>query len=198
MRIGSLLLLLAWGLAQAQDATDGDGGCYVVAGSVEVDESGRLVSPAPTAGDCTRAGSLEAKFRATPPREFGQVNGLARFPEHVRRYIEGVIVPGNPGNVRNPVNVQTGRYPVRQLPPVVVWLGRELVVVIWRSSDLSGTATNVFLADLETLNACEYLSWRGAQQPALMTIAGLQRALEERQLGEREAPACHLQTLPLD
>ncbi|MGD8341211.1 MAG: hypothetical protein PVH89_10535 [Gammaproteobacteria bacterium] len=179
--------------ATAQSESDGRV-CRVVSGSPDVNEAGELVRPVPTDEQCSRALALEAKFLATRPRDFRIVRNTARLPEPVRLYIAGI--DGLDGR-RGPVNVQVGHAP-RELEPIVVWVGTELVVLAYRVSDFAGTTTTVVLGDLDSLTACAYLRWRGGELPAALSIEDIQDELGRGRLGNRQAPACHLGTLPLD
>ena len=189
------LIIVQIGSVAAQVAGNAGSDCAVVTRLPEVNAAGEFVRPSPTDAECELAGSLEAKFLATPPGDFRQVRDMTRLSEPVRNYVAGL---GGTGTVRGPVSVQIGRVPQTGRQAVVVWLGSELVVVAYRSSDLAGSSTDVLLADLATLTACNYLRWRGGELPADLRIAEIQGALEASLLGERETPACHLRQIPLD
>jgi len=199
MRYLAILLLLAAGLASGQEAEDSAAGqCNVVTRPPEVNAAGEFARPPPTDEECELAGSLEAKFLATPGGNFRQVRNLTQLPESLRRFVDGI---GGASEVRNPVSVtvQVGRYPQSQQQRFAVWLGTELVVIAYRvTGDVSGNSTNVVLADLNSLTACTYMRWRGGEMPSTMRIRDIQRALDKGLLGDRETPTCHLRQIPLD
>lgn len=196
MRSIGIWLLLAAGLAVAQEEGGAAGpACHVVTRPAEVNAAGEFARPAPTAEECERAQSLEAKFLATPTNDFRQIRSLTRLSEPLRRFVDGI---GGAAEVRSPVSVQVGRYPQSRTPGIAIWLGTELVVIAHRVGDLAGSSTNVVLADIDSLTACTYMRWRGGELPATMRIRDIQRALDRGLLGDRETPTCHLRQIPLD
>ena len=180
-------------LAQAQPGPV-SATCNVAPGPLDVDVAGELVRSPPTEEACERALMLQAKFLETSPRDFRLVRNMGRLPDPVRSYIAGIDAVGDRGS---PVQVQVGR-PTAPLQGIVVWLGTELVVLAYRTADLAGAATTVVLADLDSLNACAYLRWRGGALPATLSIDEIQAALDRGRLGTREMPVCSLRLLPID
>lgn len=187
------LLTAQVALAQAP-AEPAAGRCNVVSERpVDINREGRLERPAPTPAECETASTLEARFMALRPGDFRRLWGLARAPVPIRNYLESLV---DLEAKRSTSNVQVGPLPRR--PEIVIWLSTELAVVAYRTTDFEGAATNVLLADLDSLTACAYLRWRGGTLPASLGIAKIRDALDKGRLGDRETPACHLRSLTID
>jgi hypothetical protein len=193
MRSLLVLVLLAWRVAAGQDASGaGAGRCPVTVGPPEPDEQGRLVRPAPTADQCLFVADLMGQVLESG-RALRRVTNDTRIPAPVRAHLGPMSEYGVPLN-RNVLDPNSGS--PRQ--HVTTWLSPELIVVLYRTQDFSGTVTSLFVADLATGTACDFPRWPGSGDPRTIAIDDIREILGDIQSGRRTTPTCSLRQLALE
>ena len=161
--------------------------CNVVTGSLEVNAEGELVRPPVTPEDCVAAEDLIKKFLTMSRGDFRGVDIIEGVPGNVRVHI-GRMTPWGGSADELPYNRRHGK----------TWLSERIVVVVMESSDFAGPKTTVVIADIETLQVCEFEPWPGADDPRTLSVQEIQDVLDRRRIGERPAPACRLSQLPIE
>lgn len=161
--------------------------CNVITGSLEVNADGELERPPVTPEDCAAAEVLVEEFLGMTRGDFRGVDIIEDVPGNVRVHI-GRMTPWGGSVDQLPLDRRQGR----------TWLSDRIVVVVMETSDLAGPTTTVVIADIESLQVCEFRPWPRSEDPRSLSIEEIQDVLDQRRIGERPAPACRLGQLPIE
>jgi len=192
MRAAILIAMLATtaGFAQSENPADA---CHVVAGTLEVNDKGELVTPVPSPEQCAAADALIEKLQSMDPREFRRIVSREAIPGNVYTSISRFGPFGGPWS--------QGGLPRSDLPGLrhaVSWLTDRLVIIVSEGSDFSGPTTTVVIADLESLQVCTYPNWPDDSDPRTISITEIQQILSGGLRGDRPIPDCTLKPLTVD
>lgn len=177
MRSIVLMLLLAAHAATAQPAAEPESPlCNVVARPPDLNEAGEFVRPPPTPDECLFAGDLVQKLLGANRRGFRMTTNFRQLP----------------GSLRPEIGADA------MAQPIVTWESDELIVVAYRSSDVTGPVTNVIVADKTVGAVCRYPRFPTSKSPRSLSLAEIQDVLDAGLAGERETPTCYLREIPVE
>jgi len=193
MRWLVLIASLASWLAIAQDSGLSAAACNVITQPVDVNAQGEFVQPPATLEECMIASGIVSKLLGMDRNEFERTVNVTGIPGPIQTHIGPIAGPGDPWNT---THVLSEELPEKQ--HIATWASPALIVVVYRSLEISGPTTNVLVADLESLKACNFPRWPVGDGSGTMSIIEIQNVLEPGLLGNQATPTCYLKPLTLD